>query len=174
MVKIILPHEYVAVIDDEDEERVRQHRWRPLVQRHTVYAIARLPRLNGKQRSIYMHRLIVEAKPGERIAHRNSDGLLNARRNLVVHTPRKRGMVMPPGGRRSKYAGVSWDAEAGRWAAVCHRGRKATPIGLYATEEGAARASDMALYEDLAAAGCGGLAALLGANFPELLPGDGQ
>src|SRR3990167_2024449 len=109
MVEIQLPHGYVAVIDDDDEERVRQHRWRPLVQGRTVYAIARSPRLRGKQRSVYMHRLIVDAKPRERVAHRDRNGLNNTRANLRVRTTSRsgtrRGACLPEGLRWSRYNG---------------------------------------------------------------------
>ena len=118
MVEIQLPHGYVAVIDDDDEERVRQHRWRPLVQGRTAYAVARLPRLRDKQRSIYMHRLIVQAKPRERVEHRDGDGLNNVRANLDVRCVRKVGRRAPAGVRMSRYQGVGWDAESAKWEAV--------------------------------------------------------
>jgi hypothetical protein len=112
MVEIQLPHGYVAIIDDDDEGRVRQHKWRPLVQQHNAYAIARLPRLRGRQRSIYMHRLIVEAKRNERVAHRDGDGLNNARCNLDVRNLLRVGRKLPAGVRLSRYQGVGWDAES--------------------------------------------------------------
>jgi len=80
MVEIQLRHGYVALIDNDDEGRVRQHKWRPLVQGRTVYAIARLPRLRGRQRTIYMHQLVVEAKRRERVQHRDGQGPMALRR----------------------------------------------------------------------------------------------
>ena len=88
MIEIRMSRGYSAWIDDEDEELVRQYKWRPLVQGHTTYAIARLPRKNGKQRSMYMHRLITHAKPGERVLHTDRDGLNNTRQNLHVQVAR--------------------------------------------------------------------------------------
>jgi hypothetical protein len=172
MVEIQLPHGYVAVIDDDDEERVRQHRWRPLVQGRTAYAVARLPRLRGKQRSIYMHRLIVQAKPRERVEHRDGDGLNNARANLRVRTTSRsgarRGGGLPEGLRWSRYNGVMWDAEAGKWAAVNGPPGACVRIGVYATEEAAARAYDEAAFAD-----CPGLRGLIG-NFREEAPPSGN
>jgi len=161
MVEIQLWHGYVAMIDDEDEARVRQHKWRPLVQCHTVYAIARLPRLRGRQRSVYMHRLIVEAKPRERVGHRDANGLNNARANLEVRTLRR---GLPAGVRLSRYQGVGWDAESGRWEAVLGSRGASVRIGLYGTEGEAARAYDEAAFED-----CPGLRGLIG-NFPQEAP----
>ncbi len=88
MIEIRMSRGYSAWIDDEDEELVRQYKWRPLVQGHTTYAVARLPRKGGKQRSLYMHRLITNAKPGERVLHTDRDGLMNTRKNLHVQAAR--------------------------------------------------------------------------------------
>ena len=64
MIEIPLTRGYTAVIDDEHAELASGYRWRVLVQPHTCYAVARLPRLFGKQRSLYLHRLIVRAGAG--------------------------------------------------------------------------------------------------------------
>lgn len=84
MIEVPLTNGYAAMIDDEDAELVRRHKWRVLVQPHTAYAIAKLPRKDGKQRTLYMHRLIVGAKPGEHVAHIDRNGLNNTRGNLRV------------------------------------------------------------------------------------------
>lgn len=136
MVEIEMAHGHVAIIDDEDEARVREHRWRPLVHPHTVYAIARLSRLNGKQRSIYMHRLIMDAKPGQRCLHVDRDGLLNTRANLIVVTARS-----PLADARqtvSVHEGITWEAEAKKWTAVADGG-DGTPVhlGLFDSESDA-------------------------------------
>jgi hypothetical protein len=171
MAEIRLPHGYAAVVDDDDEARVRQHRWRPLVQGRTVYAIARLPRLRGKQRSVYMHRLVVEAKRGERVEHRDCDGLNNARANLRVRTTSRsgarRGGGLPEGLRWSRYTGVMWDAEAGKWAAVNGPPGACVRIGLYATEAEAAR-----VYDDVAFDDCPSLRGIIG-NFRDEAPPSG-
>lgn len=138
MVEIPLARGYIALIDDDCEEFVSRHRWRPLIQRYTRYAIARLPRLEGKQRSLYMHRHIVGAKPGEQVRHMDKDGLNNRRANLRI--------VTPGGGRRSMYNGVEWDAEAAQWAAWVRKDSLVERIyvGLYDEEEEAARMHDRA------------------------------
>ena len=61
-------------------------RWRVLVQPHTCYAVARLPRLNGKQRSLYPHRLVMDAKPGHSVIHKDEDGLNDVKANLHIRS----------------------------------------------------------------------------------------
>ncbi len=117
MTQIPLTRGYTAVIDDEHAELASGYRWRALVQPHTCYAIARLPRLYGKQRSIYLHRLIVRAGPGERVEHKDHNGLLNCRANLRIR-PVGVGAMRPASGRpTSRDEGIEWDSGAGKWSA---------------------------------------------------------
>ncbi len=133
MIEIPLTRGYAAVIDDEHAELAGGHRWRVLVQPHTCYAVARLPRLFGKQRSLYLHRLILHAGPGERVEHVDRNGLMNCRANLRI---RPVGLgAMRPGRPASRQEGVEWDAGAGKWSASFddEEGRTIR-IGLYDTE----------------------------------------
>lgn len=136
MVEIEMRHGFVAMIDDEDADRVRQHRWRPLVQRHTVYAIARLPRLNGKQRSIYMHRLIMDAEPGQKVLHVDKNGLHNTRTNLVVVGTRSPGAFANYPVFLNK--DITWNIEAEKWSAVVDDGDgRLVDLGLFDNESDA-------------------------------------
>ncbi len=133
MIEIPLTRGYAAVIDDEHAELAGGYRWRVLVQPHTCYAIARLPRLFGKQRSLDLHRLILNAGPGERVEHIDHDGLMNCRANLRI---RPVGLgAMRPGWPSSRQEGVEWDAEAGKWSASFddEEGRT-VHIGMFDTE----------------------------------------
>ncbi len=133
MTEIPLTRGYMAVIDDEHADVVGRYRWRVLVQPHTCYAIARLPRLFGKQRSVYLHRPILNAGPGERVEHVDHDGLMNRRANLRIRPVGLGGMRT--GRPFSKEEGVEWDAEAGKWSASFDdEGGRTVRIGLYDTE----------------------------------------
>src|SRR5436305_1908859 len=74
----------VALIDHEDVDRVVRFDWqlpRDDAERYVVgyrFGEERCPDL------IYLHRLIVDARPDDIVAHRNGDTLDNRRDNLLV------------------------------------------------------------------------------------------
>ncbi len=90
----------VAFVDDEDYERLSQHKWQAFHSGGALYA-ARNQIVNGAQIRVYMHREIMGQGP--RIQHRNSDGLDNRRENLRF-TP-------------SRFVGVSWCPSDQKWRA---------------------------------------------------------
>jgi hypothetical protein len=72
---------YEAIIDAADVPLVEGLNWHAAVQAHAVYAYTS-ERSGKKQRSIYMHRLIMGAPKGILVDHLNSNGLYNNRNNL--------------------------------------------------------------------------------------------
>src|SRR4051794_22128886 len=79
---VVLTGGFVALIDDQDAHLVSPLKWRVLHGRNTSYAISR-----SAERFVYMHRLILGAKRGEAVDHRNHDGLDNRRANLRIASP---------------------------------------------------------------------------------------
>lgn len=67
-----------SLIDLEDAALVRGYRWY-LGGREGRYVMAFTPR-GG---TVLLHRLLVNAQPGQRVGHRNGDLLDNRRENLV-------------------------------------------------------------------------------------------
>lgn len=86
MIEIPLTQGQVALVDDEDFELVSQYKWcagwDPTS--HSFYAQARAPTQNGKQVTIRMHRLIMNAKPGEQVDHIHHKTLDNRKSELRV------------------------------------------------------------------------------------------
>lgn len=118
-------HGDVALVSPEDAELVQQYRWLSLRSRNTVYATTYL-RHDGRQTTVYMHRLILQLGFGDtrECDHRNGDGLDNRRVNLRIATraensrnqrkQRMRGSLPTI----SRYKGVILERRETQWTAA--------------------------------------------------------
>ena len=139
----------VALVDATDLPLLSGNKWCAIVIDGNTYAYS--------ARS-YMHRLIMGAEDGQKVDHRNGDGLDNRRGNLRLATKAQNSMnSRPQQGRR--YKGVSWHKKGQKWRASIMLDGKAIHLGLFVSEEEAARA-----YDSMAAEMFGDFARL---NFPE-------
>lgn len=159
-IQIPLGHGLVAVIDDSDMPLIVGYSWHSAKSGNTYYAKASGSNPKGVpgQYTVRMHRLIMGAKPGQIVDHRDGDGLNNRRSNLRFATiqgnrsnGRKRRDCL------SQYKGVTKDN--GRWRAQIVVNRVNRRLGTFDDEEAAARA-----YDAAALAAFGEFARL---NFPE-------
>lgn len=90
-----------------------------------------------------MHRFIVKAPKGELVDHKDGDPLNNRRENLRIATSAENSYNKSPSkSGTSKYLGVSWDNERGKWISQIGQYRVNYFIGRFDTEEKAARAYD--------------------------------
>lgn len=92
MKEIKLTQGKVALVSDEDFERVNQFKWcasnNPMYRKGDAkaekwYAL-RGTVVNGKQKTLYMHRFIMDAPKGKVVDHLDGNGLNNTRENLAV------------------------------------------------------------------------------------------
>lgn len=144
VVEIPLSQGLVAIVDDEDADRVRAvGRWFAMHVGGLTYARANSRRPDGGKTSVLMHKLLTEYS---RTDHRNGDGLDNRRANL---RPCTNGENMQNARRhkdnRSGFKGVS--RNGGRWRARIQVGEREVALGRYDTAEDAARAYDAAAVE---------------------------
>jgi hypothetical protein len=122
----------VALVDDEDYERLSQMKWYALDNKHTWYA-ARSRRAHGNRQSILMHCLICDTVHD--VDHIDGNGLNNVRRNL---RPATRSQNMANGksrGGTSKYKGVSWVKSRNVWVAYIEKDGKSMNLGYSSNEE---------------------------------------
>jgi hypothetical protein len=131
--EISLTRGYVALVDDEDYERVSQYRWHARVQDHTVYA-ATYARSDCR-RVVYLHRLILNAAKGTRVDHRSGDGLDCRRENLRFASTAQNSINAKSRHNKYGYRGVSLVTHRGKYRAIVRTsaGRvfgtyRATPI----------------------------------------------
>ncbi len=160
MKPIELTRGFVALVDDEDFERVlAAGPWRVKAHRNgrTFYATSEIG---------YMHRLILGPTDSKIQAdHEDHDGLNNQRGNLRVATctQNNRNRVKP-NGCQSKYKGVSLSRLSPKkpWRAQITLARKMQHLGVFVSELDAALAYDAAAREQF------GEFALC--NFPPKMP----
>jgi hypothetical protein len=137
----------VAYVDAVDYERVRDFKWYPMKSRHTTYACARV-RIDGKQKTILMHRLLMDAPSGILVDHIDRNGLRCTRQNMRFATQAQNQFNQA----------VRWKSDRKKWLATIRFDGKNIHIGYFLAADAAARA-----YDDKAAALFGEFASL---NFP--------
>lgn len=81
MLRIELTPEVYALVDDADVLLLSGFPWRLLGPNES--GVAYVHAWNGKQ-SVYMHRLVIGAGPGEEVDHADGNGLNNQRYNLRI------------------------------------------------------------------------------------------
>ena len=85
MKEIPLTKGLVAIIDDEDFERVSRYKWLALPRKRTSYA-TRTSQVGGTKKTVYLHRFILNASNGLQVDHINGNGLDNRKSNLRLVT----------------------------------------------------------------------------------------
>jgi hypothetical protein len=133
----------VALVDDEDFERVSKYKWSVNIKRGKKYAQAHV-----EGETIELHRLIMRLTRGDgkEVDHINVDGGLDCRKiNLRLATRSQNAANRPKnrGTYSSIYKGV-YEKTRTRWIAHIKVMGKTIWLGSYKTEEEAARAYDRA------------------------------
>lgn len=133
-----------ALVDDDDYQYLNQWNW--TANKHgNTYRVLRYPKINGKRKIIYMHRLIMNAPDNLEVDHIDHDNLNNQKSNLRTCTHKQNSVNRSPWG-SSKYLGVSYANVKGYFyiKAYIRVNGKLKDLGSFKTEEDAARAYDEA------------------------------
>lgn len=136
MVKVQLANgRGVALVDDEDADRVLSFRWCRCGPGYVGH------RADGKV--VSLHRFIVGLAPGDgrEVDHINGDRLDNRRENLRIVTRAQNNQNTPARGGSSAHRGVSFCKQTGRWRATAGLNGKLHHIGRFDTEAEAAEAA---------------------------------
>jgi hypothetical protein len=132
-----------AIVDDEDYELLNSHKWHYTIR---GYARRHIPSPDGRgQKTIYMHRLIVNIPEGKEVDHVNRDKLDNRKSNLRICTHSENQMnVKAKSNNSSGYKGVHWSSKYKKWIATIYKNGKQIYIGNFCDAETAAHAYDSA------------------------------
>jgi len=150
MIKIALTQDKTSLISDEDADLVSQFKWSAVRRKGKWYTLTNLPGGGG---TTSIHRLVCGLKTGDpaKVDHIDGNGLNNQRSNLrLCDNQRNRWNSASHVGGTSRYKGVSWHkfkSGAGKWRGQITVDGVKYRLGLFDTEEAAARACDALMIE---------------------------
>lgn len=149
MKQITLTQGKVALVDNADFEHFNQWKWQARKKPNNKwYAVRSEGYPKQKQKTVFMHREILNAPEGMEPDHINGDGLDNRRENLRISTHTQN--IWNSRKRRdnsSGYKGVTRYNKKGvkkRWVARIQYDKRRIYLGSYERRESAARAYDAA------------------------------
>lgn len=117
MKEIKLTQGKVALVDDGDYKYLSQFKWCAHKHRNNFYAM-RQSRINGKRKSILMHREIMNAPNDRQIDHKDHNGLNNCRINLRICTNQENSRNSKCyANNMSGFKGVVWIKRERKWRA---------------------------------------------------------
>lgn len=125
----------VAIVDDEDYDRLIKYKWHLIPGKSTFYARSSF--------GAYMHNIILDIIPTfDRYSdHIDGDGLNNRKSNLRICNPSQNGAnARKQENTTSIYKGVSWYKAGQQWQAHIYPNRKSIYLGRFDSEEEAALA----------------------------------
>lgn len=147
MKRILLTQGKEALVDDEDFERVNQHKWHAY-SFHRCYYAGRHIKHNGKRTTQFMHRFILNLQLGDKrqVDHANRNSLDNRQCNIRICTRSQNAAnsKKPKTGLTSKYKGVCWRKDCKKWRAQLIVKKKHVSLGHFNNELDAAAAYDKA------------------------------
>jgi HNH endonuclease/AP2 domain len=152
MQEIELSQHKVAILDDEDFARLRQHRWIYRGERNgrPGYAIRHV-KDGQRYRTVYLHREVMSPiPPGYEVIFRNGDRLDCRRANLrvVSRQEARRQHRRARSDSRSGVKGISYNRRPGTWSVTVYRSGRSRRVGTFLTQKEAADAYLAALARE--------------------------
>jgi len=135
MKEIQLTQGKFAIVDDDDFELLNQWKWHISA---SGYAARRIPKVNGKQAILFMHRILLGLSLNDGICgdHINGIRIDNRKCNLRIASKLENGKnVKKHKDNLSGYKGVYLNKDRNKWAAqICTNG-KTEYLGLFESPE---------------------------------------
>lgn len=137
MKTIRLTKGFVALVDDEDFVNITKYKWRVCGERNNnPHAIcSTIQNKNTKQKTFYMHRLIMKAERAQIVDHENRNGLDNQKHNLRFAT-HSQNMANRKSHKNSssKYKGVSFHKRDNVFCSQIQHEKKVIHLGNFKNE----------------------------------------
>lgn len=132
--KIHLGKRKFAIVDDEDYGFLNRWKWS-----FNRYAY-RGKKVDGKQKNISMHRVVMDVEKGQQVDHINGNKLDNRKANLRIatHSDNTHNKKKCRGG--TPYKGVIFEKDRKKYRAAITLHRKIYYLGRFKSPEDAARA----------------------------------
>ena len=125
MKRIYLTKGMVAVVDDEDFERVNSFSW---------YFDGRYAARKANGRTILLHRFVIQTPKGKITDHVNGDRMDNRKSNLrICNQSQNRANSNRPRTNTSGYKGVCYDTRLKKYRAYIKKEGKMHNLGLFKT-----------------------------------------
>ena len=152
-----------AIVDPEDYKMINKYKWNAYRGYGSYYSKRKIyTRKKGTERTVYMHRWIMNAPKGVVVDHINHNGLDNRKENLrfATNAENARYSRKTKNKFRSDYKGVHYIKKVKRWRTRITFEGKTRYVGQYTDEISAAKAYDRAAKKYFGEFAC--------LNFPEL------
>lgn len=135
-----------SIVDAKDFDWLSQYKWQYHKNRNNGQEYVRVSiQRNGKMTRIYMHRLILDAYAGQKVDHRDGNGLNNKRSNLRLCTSLQNSRNMKiRKDNTSGYKGVIWHKHSKKWQANIKTAQGDLYLGVYDSKIEAASAYNIA------------------------------
>ena len=135
-------------VDDEDFEYLSQFKWFAIIKKSGgFYAARQSIKINGKQRTVLMHRVIMRLpliREIEEVDHKNGDSLMNIKSNLRICTRTGNNRNRRQQAGSSRFKGVCWYKPRLKWVAKIGINAKKIHLGYFIEEKDAALAYNVA------------------------------
>ena len=144
MKKIKLTQGQFALVDDWNYDWLNQFKWFAVKGKYTYYAV-RAIRINGKRKTIWMHREIMKTPEGMEVDHKDHNPL-NCQEYNMRNCTHQQNLCnrQKYKGCSSKFIGVTWAKHANKWKVAIQFNRKQIHLGLFVSETEAAKAYNKA------------------------------
>jgi ParB/RepB/Spo0J family partition protein len=145
-----LTKDLVAIVDGDDFESLSKWKWTASQTKKDgskPYALRTVIEAPGEKHHLYLHRAIWEmhngpVPQGKQIDHANGDCLDNRKANLRLCDQSQNNANQVKTRGLSKYKGVTWNEECGKWQGQIQKDNEHESLGLFDSEEEAAKAYD--------------------------------